>query len=175
MGEHNFTYHFKNNLAYWLQDYFDDCEIGLEVETEHRKYVGNIENRIDIGILDPEKDDLFIGIEIEYISNRDQIFRNYNNFKNWVHSSQNRKGGLLHIISYESDLSRKDLWEILYQSYNDTSKALDFFYEFLKLEESDLRKHDKLAKSLVYDDWEFDARFCSLILKVFGKKYIDYL
>ena len=175
MAEHNFTYRFKKNLAYWLKDYFDDYGIELEVKTEHRMYIGNIENRIDIGILDPENDNLCIGIEIEYISNRDQIFKNYNNFKKWVHLSQYRKGGLLHIISYDSNLSRKDLWKILYQSYGDTSKAFDFFYEFLKLGESDLRKHDELAKSLVYDDWEFDARFCSLILKVFGKKYIDCL
>ncbi len=175
MAEHNFTKNFKKNLAYWLDDYFDDCGIELEVETEHRMDVGNIENRIDIGILDPENDDLRIGIEIEYISNRDQILKNYNNFKNWVHWSGYRKGGLLHIISYDSALSRKDLWNILHRSYNDTSKALDFYYEFLKLEESDLRKHDELAKSLVYDDWEFDARFFSLILKVFGKKYINRL
>ncbi len=79
----------------------------------------------------------------------------------------------MHIISDDAEISQNNLRKLISKSHTDKSKGLNFFYEFLKLETPDLRKSDELAKSLVCDDWEFDARFCSLISKVFGKKCCD--
>ena len=137
MAENIFTQNFKKNLRNHLECYFDEERVNLDVKTEYVIRIGDVENRIDIGIYDSENENHLIGIKIENIYNRQQIFKNYNNFKNWVHVSKKRKGGLLHIISYESDLDYEDSYKLFLKSYHDTSKGLDFFYEFFALKNID--------------------------------------
>lgn len=174
MAENRFTKYFKRNLKNRLELYFDKEEVKLEVDTEYPIKIKDTTKFIDIGIFDPEKDNLLVGIEIENISNRDQIFKNYGKFKDWVHSSKQRKGGLLHIVSYESNLDFKESYELFLRAYDDTSKGLDFFYEFFALEDIDRREYNKLSENIVCHSWEFDVRLFALILKVFGKKYVNF-
>ena len=173
VAEDNFTYYFKHNLAENLETYFDQESINLEVKTEYRTYVGHEENRIDIAICNSNADNYLVGIEIEMKSNRKQIFYNYEKFKKWVHASQNRKGGLMHIVFEDTYFSMKDIYDLFLYSYDDTSKGLDFYYEFFKLENIDKRKHNLIPDYLVNEDWEFNARLFSLMAQVFGKRYMN--
>lgn len=177
MAENGFTKYFKRNLKNRLEFYFDKEEVKLEVVTEYPIKFGDTTNYIDIGISDPEKDNLLVGIEIENISSRDQIFKNYDKFKNWVHKSKQRKGGLLHIVSYEANIDYEDNYELFLRAYDDTSKGLGFFYEFFALNDLnkiDRREYDKLSEKIVCHSWEFDVRLFALISMVFGKEYINY-
>ena len=175
MAEYDFTYYFKRNLADCLQKYFDEYKIELKVETEYSQKVLGVENKIDIGIFEKNKENSLIGIEIEFISNRNQIKKNYTNFKRWVHSSKNRTGGLLHIIFESADLDGENVYKLFLKSYDDTSEGKKFFYEFFYIDKFDGREYNKLAKDLVLDNWEFDVRFFSLIIKIFGDQYLTKL
>lgn len=176
MAECNFTYYFKRSLADWLQKYFDEYEIELKVKTEYPHKVRGVTNKIDIGIFEQNKKNSLIGIEIEFISNRNQIKKNYTNFKRWVHSAQNRTGGLIHIIFEPADLDGENVYKLFLESYADTSKGKNFFYEFFYLDcKIDQRKYNKLAKYLVFDNWEFEVRFYSLIIQIFGNEYLTKL
>lgn len=176
MAEYNFTYWFKENLAYWLQEYFNEREIELKIKTEFHHDVGIVKNKIDIAIFEQNNYNSLIGMEIEFISNRNQILKNYTNFKNWVRYSQNRTGGLMHIIFEPADIYGENVFKLFLGSYADTSKGLNFFYEFFYLDgEIDQREYDKLAKNLVFDNWEFEVRFCSLLIQIFGNEYFTKL
>ena len=172
MTEQNFTKYFKNNLAESLQNFLDQNKIALKVETEFPLHCGETQSRIDIGITNQDFDNKLVGIEIEIISSKEQIFKNYRKVRNWVHYSPNRKGALLHILSSESDIYSNAISSILMDSYTDMGKGLNYYYEFIKLELKDRRRWAATAKFLVEEDWEFDARLLSLFAKVFGKRYL---
>ena len=176
MAEYNFTNRFKENLAYWLQEYFNEREIELKIKTEYHHDVGIVKNKIDIAIFEQNNYNSLIGMEIEFISNRNQVFKNYNNFKRWVHLSPYRKGGLLHIIFESADIYGKNVFKLVLGSYADTSKGLNFFYEFFYIDgKIDEREYDKLAKNLIFDNWEFEVKFCSLLIQIFGNEYFTKL
>ena len=174
MAELKFTHHFKLKLADGLVDYFLDNQIHLDVKTEHRTNVGDEENRIDIAILNPKDENRLVGIELEVISGKDQIFVNYDKFRRWVHASCIRKGALLHIFTSNSNIYQKDIYELLDKSYDDARKDLGFFYEFFYLNVDDYRKFTETSRTLVEDDWDFDARLFALIGQVFGKRFLNF-
>lgn len=172
MSEQNFTSNFKKSLAKSLKIFLNKHNIALSVEIEFPLHCGETKSLIDIGIINEDFDNKLVGIEIEIISSKEQIFKNYRKVRNWVHYSPNRKGALLHILSSESDIYSKDISSILMDSYTDMGKGLNFYYEFIKLELKDRRRWAETAKFLAEEDWEFDARLLSLFAKVFGKQYL---
>jgi hypothetical protein len=71
---------------------------------------------------------IIIEIEIEVVSGTEQIFKNYHKFRKWVHVSSARKGALLHIMTDNTNILQKDMYELLIESYEDTAKGHDFYY-----------------------------------------------
>lgn len=167
-----FTNQFKHKLAQGLENYFFENGINLGVETEYRTTVGEEENRIDVAIVHPNKDNRLIGIELEIVSCKEQIFKNYNKFRKWVHASPSRKGALLHVMTDNSNITQTYLYELLFMSYEDIAKAHGFFYEFFVMDVDDYRKYKETSDRLININWEFDARLFALIAKVFGRRYI---
>jgi hypothetical protein len=174
MAELKFTHHFKCKLADGLVDYFLDHQIHLEVKTEYRIKVGNGEDRIDIAVINPKDENRIVGIELEVILGKGQIFVNYDKFRRWTHASSLRKGALLHIITSNSNIYQRDVYELLEKSYDDARKDLGFFYEFFYLNVDDYRKFTEASRTLVEENWDFDARLFALIGQVFGKRFLNF-
>ena len=113
MPELKFTNHFKHKFAQGLENYFIESKINLGVKTEYRTKVGEKENRIDVAIIKPNDDNRLIGIEIEVVSGTEQIFKNYHKFRKWVHTSPSRKGVLLHIMTDNTNILQRNMYELL--------------------------------------------------------------
>jgi len=167
MAEHKFTKYFKHNLSAKLNEFFDSNDYELNAIPEH--YVPSLygKNGIDIGITSDDQPSNLVGIEIEFVSNPKQIKTNRDKFRNWVHNSNDRIGGLLHIICDDALITQPGLYDLLIESYLEISKGKDFFYEFYALKDFDRRETQNTAEYIVNQDWEFDARLISLVHKVF--------
>lgn len=163
MAEHKFTQYFKKNLSLKLNESFDKNEYELRAIPEYSVQSLYGRNAIDIGIISDDYPNRIVGIEIEYISSANQISLNRDKFRNWVHNSKNRVGGLLHMICDDATISDNKLYELLIKSYSETSKGKSFFYEFYALKSFD-RRETLYTADYIIDDWEFDARLFSLII-----------
>lgn len=173
MAELKFTHQFKLKVTKGLEDYFRANQINLDIKTEYRIDIGDDQDRIDIAIINSKDMNRLIGIELEVVSGKDQIFVNYNKFRKWVHASSFRKGALLHIFTSNSNINQYDIYELLDKSYDDVRKDHGFFYEFFYLNVDDYRKYTETSRSLIEDDWDFDARLFALIGQVFGKRFLN--
>jgi len=166
MPENNFTKRIKNNLSTKLNERFTWKSPRLKSSTEHRVNSIYGKNGIDIAIHEEGNIDKLVGIEIEFISHPDQIELNRNKFRNWVHNSKNRSGGLLHVICEDTNISQTRLVNLLVDNYFETSKDSGYFYELYVLKINDKRATQIVANELVCN-WEFEARLDSLVKKVF--------
>lgn len=166
------TTKFQQSLCKFLNELFHD-ELGfndLYAETEHRKFLGDELNKIDIGIISKKKENSIISVEIEINNNFDQIWTNYSKFKNWVHKSNGRIGGLLHIINGDTHFHEYKMSDLLKASYKDILKNNGFFYELFPLHIADKRISNHTIAQEIINNWEFRARLYTLLHFVFGKR-----
>lgn len=170
MAEHKFTKNFKKNLSIKLNELFTKYDYELQAIPELSVPSLYGRNGINIGIINSGNDDEIqkvVGVEIEFVSCANQIKINRDKFRNWVHNSKYRIGGLLHMICDDAQISQKKLYKLLIDSHYETSKGKSYFYEFYALKEFDRRETQYTAEYII-KDWEFDARLFSLIHNVFG-------
>ncbi len=172
MGEKVFTKGYKHNLAYHLDQYFKSAGIDLEVREEYSTWIGPERNQIDIAIRKVDDEQLLIGIELEIISDTNQVLINYDKFKRWVHASPNRKRGLLQLFATESKPRLHDYYDLVAKSYDDCRKNLNFWYEYMIFDIQDFRRYRAETQRVIEESVEFDVRLFALVWKVFGKKYL---
>jgi hypothetical protein len=169
MAETNFTRFFKNNLCNELNTYFNQKRMPLTAKTEYGVPTQYGMNFIDICVIHEYDSDALLGIEIEVISDAYQAQANRKKFRNWVHKSPNRCGGLLHIICINANISKPQLLMLLRDSYSDQRQNKGFFYEFYTLNIKDGRASKATAYDLLWEDeyWEFKVRLLALAHEVF--------
>jgi hypothetical protein len=165
MGETKFTRSFKNNLKDELNAYFSEKGLPLTAQAEYSVKTNYGKNHIDICILHDSNDCALIGIKIEIISDPYQAQSNREKFRDWVHNSPYRCGGLLHIICASANISI--VIGLLRDSYADIRQSKGFLYEFYALNPEDWRASRTTASELLWDDWEFMARLLALAHEVF--------
>jgi hypothetical protein len=178
MPEKVFTKGLKNQLKNSLNGLFEERGVPLYAVKEFGK--GRLiapnwaENTIvDIAILSKnvQKNSIFrlVAIEIEFISSVNQIYRNFSKLLNYANRHKNVKVGLLHLIFWEANISKRQLVEIskLPLKTNDSK----FYYQlYLCDEHDDLRAYKSFAELLIYSNWKFGARLFSLLEIIFGKQ-----
>lgn len=106
--------------------------------------------------------DKLIGIEIEVKSSTKQIFKNYEYFKNYSFASMNRKGGLIHLISSESNISTPKVATMLSSTQKSVSKNKGFYYDLHTFDIENANAYKLKANEIIYD-WEMQARLLSMI------------
>ena len=166
MAETRFTKSVKYNLADYLNIWLKDIGSGLIAKPEYSIKSHLSKNIIDVALIDPNNLSKIVAIEIEVKSNPDQILTNRRKFKEWVHASPNRKGGMLHLIFSKANITQKRMYRLLRDSYSAIASGNGFFYEFMAIE-ADYRESKETARYLVQDDWEFDARLLALTNEIF--------
>jgi len=99
---HDYTKVLQNNLTNNIREILKNEGLD-EIFVVKKEQKISVFGNIDIAIF--KKDDEFenpkkiLGIEIEVVNQYKQIVKNFDNFKNYIHKSKNRKGGLLQIFS----------------------------------------------------------------------------
>ena len=184
MPEKNFTKSFKNELKNCINKFFEDKKLPLIAITEFGKnrklFAPDFGEKtvVDIGILSKnyENNKLFrlVAIEIEYISSNKQIQLNFKKLLNYAkrHKNPKPKIGLLHLIFWEAQISKKTLIELAKLPLTE-NKSEKFYYHLLLCDENlDKRKPAKFAEE-VFNDWKFGVYFFSLAEAVFGKKIFN--
>jgi len=166
MAETKFTKSVKYNLAEYLNIWLQEVGSNLEAIPEYSVKSKLSKNLIDVAIVDKGNESKLVAIEIEVKSNPDQIFINRRKFKEWVHASPYRRGGLFHLIFSKANISQQRMYRLLRDSYSSISAGKGFFYEFMAID-ADYRESNETARFLVDENWEFDARLLALIEEVF--------
>jgi len=139
----------------------------LTAKTEHGVPTKYGMNFIDICVIQEGNSDALLGIEIEVISDAYQARTNRKKFRNLVHNSPNRWGGLMHIICIDANISNPQVLRLLRDSYYDLRQNKGFFYEFYALDIEDGRASKTTATKLLREDWEFEVRLLALAHEVF--------
>lgn len=180
MAEHKFTKELKNNIAkkiaVLLNDKLDQSK--FKVETEY-KLPDN--SRIDIGIVskfdkaikDENGVNKIVGIEIEVISNENQIFTNHDSFQKFVFAKEKRRGGLIHLICTEADIWTTNVGVLLAKGFEGVSQGEFFYYDFHRFDIENMNAYVKKATQIT-NDWEFQARLLSMMKLVFDLDINNY-
>lgn len=130
MAETRFTKSVKYNLADYLNDWLKNIGSDLIAEPEYNVKSRLSKNLIDVALIDPVDESKIVAIEIEVKSNPDQILTNRRKFKEWVHASPYRKGGMLHLIFSKANITQQRMYRLLRDSYSAIASGNGFFYEF---------------------------------------------
>ncbi|MCK9276437.1 MAG: hypothetical protein M0P57_15265 [Syntrophales bacterium] len=166
MAETKFTKSVKDSLAYYLNIWLKQDRYDIQAIPEYGVKSKLSKNYIDVALLNQKDETHIVAIEIEVKSNPDQILLNRKKFKEWVHASPYRKGGMLHLIFSEANITQQRMYKLLRDSYSAISSGKGFYYEFMTYE-ADYRESRETARYLVDESWEFDARLLALINEVF--------
>jgi len=179
MAEKKFTKYFKLGLKDRINEFFEDKGVPLYAVTEFGKgelYASDFceETVVDIGILpvnvDRNVNFRFVAIEIEYISSVEQIFLNFGKLLNYAKRHKRSKVGLLHLIFWESQITKTALVEIaklpLVANGNGNGK---FYYQLFLCDETLDKRRPKACAEEIFKNWKFGARLFSLLEVVFGR------
>ena len=166
MPEHPYTNGFKNHLRNEIDSYIAGSNYCVSCEYSVPTWYGK--NFIDIAITHASSPNSIVGIEIEIRSSPDQIYKNRDKFISWVHRSKLRKGGLLHIISSECNMSFNGVCTLLEQSYGNVASNRGFYYEVFVLQTAKWNVWRRDAQRLLCENWEFQMRLSALMNKVFN-------
>jgi len=148
----NFTKSLQNNLCLGLNATFNKKKINILAEKEVKTIYQGQNNFIDIAISDKLNENKILGIEIEILTNKDQIFSNYEQFKNWVHRGKTRKGGLIHLMNKKNSIITDDLIdELLKRHKADLKKDDSFNYKILLFEPANYVESKKTAQIILKD------------------------
>lgn len=92
---------------------------------------GYFTGSVDIGICDYDNPNLFVGIEIEHLSDFRQSAKNINKLKTWTHNSSKRKSGLLHLFNEECYMNNEQIGGLVDFALKHQKKDLGFYYEYI--------------------------------------------
>ncbi len=178
MPERRFTKGLKFNLRELLENEFRENNIPLSVVSEFGRGIllapdWKEYTVVDLAILpinyDRNKTFRFVAIEIEFVSSYEQIIKNFKKLLNYVSRHQNVKVGLFHLIFWETNISKRQLLEIVKLPLLVNDRKNFFYHVYLCDEHGDLRKYGAFAEELIKKSWKFGARLFSLMEIVFGK------
>jgi hypothetical protein len=165
LGKAKFTKHFQKNLENSLREFIKSKRQleHLEVHSEYYLRFGGKKNQvtiIDIAIIDPnskgylknKQPENIIAIEIEMFNNQEQIFKNYDYFKNYISGGSSRTGGLIMLFSDKAKINGSKLSDLFNRSKIDQKTVNGFKGAFHDLEIYDRRKNKQLANNLIQSD-----------------------
>lgn len=170
----DFTRNFEDQIIERLNAIFQNIQVPLkawsqqQLELEKSRW-GTVD--IVIGHKDEIRTKSFsklVVIENEVVSNKNQIWKNFNDFRDWVELSENRKGGLLHIFAEDAGFKLFDRVEMLKAAFNARSKSSLFLYEsydYVPINQS-WDTYEETANELL-KDWGFKVKIWAMISEIF--------
>ncbi len=137
----------------------------LEVSTEDSWLSGKFNGFIDISIRSERSPDFILAIEIEHKSSYFQATRNILKLKEWVHKSNYRQCGLLHVFNEGSNIDIDPISHLVHLAKQEEKKNKGFTYNLILYTVADGRATRRTAEELVYSK-EFELRLWQLLQEV---------
>src|SRR5574343_96975 len=114
MAKDIFLVHFQNNLRNAIENLLvNDWGLDDLIVTTEEKCPGDFNGFIDIAIKSSENTNSILAIEIEHLLSYNLSMLNIRKTKQWVHNSNKRSCGLLHIFNEKCYLNIDQIWTLI--------------------------------------------------------------